>query len=244
MKRLSPRLSLVPLLFLFAACSAPLPAPIQTTSAPPTAQARIETLALPTLTDTPIPTLTRTLTATWTVTPGPTNTVTPAARFDQAQVIAVNFPLGGFQIVVRLPGVEAPLNLELEGRKYTCQLDPAAPDLLFCNGLSAPSIEQSISMVFTNPADGSLVWQGKTLIIRQAVPTETPVGFGYCKDRGKDMWCEVECRIHGDVPCLVATCNDACGPYYGINTCPDDVPITGICDKPTEMELRARYGIP
>jgi hypothetical protein len=145
---------------------------------------------------------------------------------------------------MRVPGLTAALNIELESHPFTCQMDAAAPETLFCQGLSGPPIEKSIHMIFTDPASGEEVYSGTTYIIRQAVPTATPEGFGSCPDRGKDLFCEVECRIYSDVPCIVATCNDACGPYFSIHTCPQDVPNDGICSSELERQMKDKYGLP
>jgi hypothetical protein len=210
----------------------------------PTARKRLETLILPTKTATITPTLTQALTATWTITPGPTNSVTPTAQFDKAQVISVTNPPGGFQVAMRVPGITAALDIILEARKFTCKLDPAAPETLFCQGLAGPPIDRPISLVFIDPKTGAEMYKGTTYIITAAVPTSTPVGFASCPDRGKNIFCEVECRTYGGDPCLVVTCNDACGVYYSLHTCPQDIPNDGMCSAEVEQEMRKKYGIP
>lgn len=237
------------LLILLAACTPAAPTTPTAIQSLPTAGVRLETLVIPTdtrvpPTDTPSPTPTQLLTATWTVTVGPTNSPTPMAQFEKAQVISLTNPADGFRLAIRVPGLTAALNLELEGRKFTCQMDTAAPETLFCYGLSRPPIDRSIRMVFTNPDGGAVVYDGKTFIIPQAVPTSTPEGWGSCPDRGKKLFCEVECRIYSGEPCIVATCNDACGPYFAIHTCPQDIPNDGICDSDLERQMKDKYGLP
>ena len=64
---------------------------------------------------------------------------------------------------------------------------------------------------------------------RLVIPTAllvppTPVGWAgnNCPQRGQNVSCETECRIAPDGnPCIVATCTDACGPYFSVHTCPD-----------------------
>jgi hypothetical protein len=244
--RLKILFAFLPVVLSLASACTPAAAPAVTESASPaalpSAQVHLETLVLPT--DTITPTATLALTATWTVTPGPTNSATPAAQFDKAQVLSVNNPVGGFLVSMRVPGLKTVLNILLETRKFTCSMDAKAPETLFCQGIDGPPIDRQISLVFVDPQSGAEVYKGTTYIIKAAVPTATPVGWASCPDRGKNIFCEVECRVYGGEPCIVATCNDACGPYFAVHTCPNDRPNDGLCSEEVNMELRRLYGIP
>ncbi len=230
---------------LLTGCHSAQPAPTATATSAilPTALVALETVP-PTLTLQPSPSLTPLLTATWTLTPGPTNTRTPQARFSEAQVVAVLQHNAGYQLTLKVPGLAQALDVLLANLPYSCQMVAEAPQTLFCQGLSRPPIDQRIAIVFRDPADGQELYQGETYIIQAAVPTPTPAGYFSCPDRGKDVFCEVECRIYGGNPCIVATCNDACGLYYSIHDCPQDIPNDGICDPELEAQMRDKYGLP
>lgn len=234
------------IILMLAACTPPaIPSPsaVHLPALETTAPSAEPTLTS-TVTSTITPTFTAVLTATWTVTPGPTNTSTPFAQFDRFEVTSVNELLGGWRLTVRVPGLDRPLNLIINERKFQCDMVKEAPETLFCQGLSRPNLDQQIDFSLTDPQTGEAVYAGKTYISPAAVPTSTPVGFANCPDRGKKLFCEVECRMYGTDPCIVATCNDACGPYYSIHTCPQDIPFDGICSHELELEMKIKYGLP
>lgn len=244
-----PLLVLSFILLLLAAACAPQaqPSPVSSPAYTVTAEGTLQTV-LPTLTETvtpsPSPSFTAVFTATWTVTPGPTNTVTPAAQFERSEIISVSGVEGGFLLTLRVPGVDADLNAEMAGRKFQCQYTAEAPDLLFCRGISRPPADQQLDLQFTDPASGAVLYSGLVVLSSLVIPTATPVGFASCADRGKNLFCEVECRIYDGNPCIVASCSDACGPYYSIHDCPEDRPNDGICDKDLELQMKIRYGLP
>jgi hypothetical protein len=242
---------IVALLAGLVACSTSTPTPMLAPTAAelPSASVRLETYTPPVDTSTlPPPTLTSTATLTlaptFTDTAAPTNSPTPEAQFDKALVTSVTNPPGGWQIIVHVPGLKTAYNVQVDSRLFKCVTAAAAPATLFCQGLSSPSINTTIPIVFIDPQSGAPVYTGKTIIPPSSVPTATPVGYFSCPDRGKNIFCETECRIYGGTPCLVVACSDACGPYYGLNNCPQDHPNDGICSAELEQEMKKKYGIP
>ncbi len=226
---------------MLSACASPAP-----TATPP-----------PLPTDTPQPSATSTPTATLTLTPTttatptltltPTLTSTPTPSFEQAKVIDLRFGVGGYQMVVVVPSLHDQYNLILGGIKFTCAVDEKAPERLFCFGLARPPLDQSLTLAFLHPETGKVVYQGKIILDSRALPTPVPSGYKQydCPDRGKNVVCEMECRIAPDGnPCVVATCFDACGPYYSVHTCPENVSQWTLCDDNLWREMKSRYNIP
>jgi hypothetical protein len=213
----------------------------------PTVSEKLQTIEVPTPTSTSTATATATFTRTPTLTllPSLTASPTPSALFDKAQVTSLSSAGDVFSIVVNIPGLKGAYNMVIDARKFTCVFDAKYPDRLFCSGSSQPGVEKNISLVFTDPDSGQEIYSGTTVIIRQALPTETPAGYFSCPNRGKNVFCEVECRIYdGSNPCLVATCLDDCGLYYSLDTCPGDRKNTGICSEDLERSMRQQYGLP
>jgi hypothetical protein len=212
----------------------------------PTASEVLQTMPVPTVTSTTPPTATATFTVTPTLTlvPSLTFTPTPVALFDKAQVTSLSTPNGIPSIGIKVPGLKGIYNIIIDTRKFTCQTDARAPEVLFCTGQASPRIDQTIPLVFTDPQSGAEVYSGTTYIIKEAVPTETPAGYFSCPNRGKNVYCEVECRTYSGAPCLVATCSDDCGLYYSINNCPQDRQNDGICSEELEAQMRTKYGLP
>ena len=131
---------------------------------------------------------------------------------------------------------------------YGCTVVAEAPDRLYCNGLKKPPVEKAIPLQFLDPEDDSLVYETSWSIPAAIVPTDIPVGdlTTWCEDRGKDVKCEYECRLdNSGKACMIASCYDACGYYFSVDSCPADLaaPFTP-CDGQTLEEMKARYNIP
>lgn len=191
-----------------------------------------------------------TLTAAATTLPAPTvtPTATPLADFTLLQVITMESNAFGWMVQLHLPGVTQPMLLKLDGKDYRCLLDERYAERLFCQGLTKPKIDQVLSLVFINPDSGEEIYRGSLIIPLAFVVPPTPVGYLHtaCEQRGKDVSCETECRIDPDGnPCIVATCTDACGPYFAVHSCPDDMPLPSpSCTAEQWVMMKKRYQIP
>lgn len=193
---------------------------------------------------------TATLTATPTSLSTPTFTLTaaPLADFSLLRVITLENNAFGWMIQFHLPGITQPLLLKLNGKDYRCSLDERYPDRLFCQGLSKPPIDQVLSLAFVKPDSGEEIYRRSLIIPLQFVVPPTPVGYLHtaCDQRGQNVSCETECRIDPDGnPCIVATCTDACGPYFAVHSCPDDMPLPSpSCTAEQWAMMKKRYQIP
>jgi hypothetical protein len=143
-----------------------------------------------------------------------------------------------------VPGLKSALNVILDARKFTCQMDALAPETLFCTGTSRPHVAEQIKLVFVDPQSGAEIYAGTTYIINQAVPTATREGYTSCPNRGKNVSCETECRIYSGDPCLVVSCFDDCGLYYSLDNCPSDRQNDSVCNEEQYKEMKDKYGIP
>ena len=150
-------------------------------------------------------------------------------------------------LTLALPGVQGAMRLSLGGQSYSCVSDPAYPDRLFCQGLARPAYDASLKLVFQDEASGKILYETTTVIPSALMLPPTPAGWGYntCADRGKNVSCETECRIapNGN-PCIVATCTDACGPYFSVHTCPDMSLDFRSCSPEQWTALKKLYQIP
>ncbi len=202
--------------------------------------------ALPSATATQTPTMTQTPTLTPTVTSSPT--ATPVARFNELKLLVLENKLGGWTMQWVLPGVQIPLKLLLDNRAYTCTVDVKYPDRLFCQGLAQPALDRPLTLVFLNPENGAEIYRTEFIIPAALLTPPTPVGYAQtnCPDRGKNVSCETECRIAPDgTPCIVATCVDACGPYFSVHSCPDDMPLPSpSCTAEQWVAMKKKYQIP
>lgn len=238
------------LIFTTGACTpqAALPAPsvIGSLVESPTVGMAASPTSSPTATVQTQPT--ETLTATPTSLPSPIVTPTPLTNFSLLRVITLESNAFGWMIQFHLPGITQPLLLKLNGKDYRCSLDERYPDRLFCQGLSKPPIDQVLSLVFVKPESGEEVYRGSLIIPLQFVVPPTPVGYLHtaCDQRGQNVSCETECRIDPDGnPCIVATCTDACGPYFAVHSCPDDMPLPSpSCTAEQWAMMKKRYQIP
>lgn len=230
------------LLLLLAACTPATPSPTPTLAPTETPQPTATATLTPTLTATATATLTPTATFT------PTPTPTPLASFDQIKPVQLGFGVGGWKLIVSVPNLSQAYDLLLGGQKYTCSYDAQYADRLFCFGLARPPLDTDMSYAFLDQATGKVVYSSRTVFASAAVPTDVPEGFVQtnCDQRGQNVTCEIECRIAPDGnPCLVATCFDACGPYYSVDSCPANVSVwPGLCSEEQTAELKARYNVP
>lgn len=234
---------------LLVACQAVPPE----TSAPAlaTGTATREMLLTPSVTSTlplePTFTPSPTLTATAEVSPSPVASATPGVQFDQLEVLAIDNRVGGWIITLALPGVQGEMRLLLGGQTYECSSDPAYPDRLFCQGLARPAYDTPLKIAFQDQASLRILYATTLTIPSALVLPPTPAGWGHnaCADRGKDVSCETECRIAPDgTPCMVATCTDACGPYFSVHTCPDMPMDFRSCSPEQWAALKKKYQIP
>ena len=235
--------------FLIASCAqgaAPVITPTPTLVTLPTAVTHLETLVLPTDTATATITVTPTITQTFTLTiePSITSSPTAVALFDKAQVTSLTTPGDQVRVAIKVPGIKSVMNIILNSRQFSCQMDAKAPEVLFCVGKEMVPVAKQIPLVFVDPQSGAEVYSGTTYIINQAVPTPTPAGYGNCPTRGKNTSCEVECRLYQGNPCLVVSCFDDCGLYYSLDNCPSSGQNEGICSEDLLNQMKKQYGIP
>jgi hypothetical protein len=244
-------LFLFSLTFFLVACSATTPqptatrppieptAPSQTVTSPPATAAAT---GLPTDTAAPVNTPTQT------VAPTPAVTATPAAAFDKMQIIDLRNALGGYSLVISVPGIQtAKYEMKLNGKDYFCVVDAKVADRLFCQGLVQPPFDMKMGVELRDSATQTLVYQGSTTMFQALVVKPTVVGWSKtnCPDRGKNVHCEMECRIapNGE-PCVAATCVDLCGAYFSVHTCPDMSLTYNSCNDKQWAQMKARYNIP
>lgn len=231
---------------LLSAClpSTPEPAPTSTPAALPTAQRRLETLEIPTstVTATSSPSPSPSASPTSTITPSPT----PSAVFDQLQILASDSIIGGVRITLALPGVDVPYILRIRGYEYKCVLDPQVKDRLYCVGLAQVPPGQKSNLVLLDPKSGQQVYAAE--VFYAGFFTSTPQGYtsNSCPQRGEGANCEPECRqLPEGGYCVVATCTDACGVYFSVNTCPVEMSMDfNSCTEEQWAEAKLRYSIP
>lgn len=240
--------SILLMIVIFAAACAPAatPEPTQTASpVPPT-----ET---PEPSDTPTLTPTETLTPSPSpsplpsLTPTPSNTPTPVVAFDQSEVISYSEEPGSYLLVLKLPGVYKNYDIKVDNYDYIGYFDPAYPDRLFARGYNRPTFSKDIKIVFYDIETKAELYSSTIMIAIR--PTLLPVAWNVsnnCDDRGKNVTCEYECRISpaDGNPCLAASCYDACGPYFSVNSCPPDMTAPfNMCNSDQERRLTALYGV-
>ncbi|WP_448335865.1 hypothetical protein [Bellilinea sp.] len=232
------------------ACSSPVEVTFQSAESTATAVPLVTFTASPVQLSTPNePALpSAILTPTAMMLPGPTPTAVPLADFSALRVVTIESNAFGWMIQFNLPGIKQPLNLKLDNKEYRCGVDERYPERLFCQGLAKPLIDQPMKLVFFNPESGAEVYRSNLIIPLAFVVPPTPVGYLHtaCEERGKQVSCETECRIDPDGnPCIVATCTDACGPYFAVHSCPDDMPLPSpSCTAEQWVMMKKRYQIP
>jgi hypothetical protein len=232
------------------ACTSPVEVtsqPVESTAtAVPPATITATPLQLSTTGEPELPPATPTSTAT--ILPSPTPTAEPLADFSALRVVSIESNAFGWMIQLNLPGIKQPLNLQLDNKEYRCAVDERYPERFFCQGLAKPLIDQSMKLVFFDPQSGAEVYRSDLIIPLAFFVPPTPVGYLHtaCEERGKQVSCETECRIDPDGnPCIVATCTDACGPYFAVHSCPDDMPLPSpSCTAEQWVMMKKRYQIP
>lgn len=211
---------------LLAACSAPTQAPTATPEPPTATFTAVPPTDTPAPTETPLPTTTATETNTPepTLTPTITLTPTPVVDFSKFKLISVAKKDYGFQIGLQVPGLQSPTKLVIGTQPYTCQIDPAFPDKMFCIGPEV-LLDTNMDIFFYTLEDNALIHQG-VVYIPSSIFVYYPPGIDWnaCPDRGKNVSCETEDRKWFDPPCIVSTCVDACGYFYSIDTCQQSTP--------------------
>jgi hypothetical protein len=227
-----------------AATSTALPAPktgitpLNSPTEPPT--------AAPTLTSTLYTTITSTFVATDTSVP--TASPSPTVDLTKAQVIDLSNGYGGIRMILKIKGINVPYNMIMAGIKFSCTINEKYPDYLTCFGLSRPPLDQPVTEAFLDPQTGQVVYQTKIILSSSSLPTQIPKGYPNtnCPDRGKNISCETECRIAPDGnPCIVATCTDACGLYFSVQSCPADMKLPSpLCNPDQWAQMKKKYGIP
>lgn len=233
---------------LVGSCTAtatPLP-PATDTLVPPTATLR------PSETPAPLPTETATVTPSPSPlpsrTPTPSSTATPAVAFDQLEVFSYSEETGSNLLILKVPGVRQDYNIKIDNFDYRCYYDAQYIDRLYCWGNNRPTFSRNINIVFYDLLTNELVHASKIMI--SVKPTLWPVVWNSsnnCDQRGENVACTVECRISPESgnPCLAASCYDACGYYFSVNSCPPDMSFPfESCSKSQRLEQFALYGIP
>jgi hypothetical protein len=195
---------------------------------------------------TPKPSATVTLTHTPAASVTITLTPTPAPAFEQVQILAVESVIGGVRVTLQLPNVLSEYKLTLRGYEYKCTLDPQVKDRLFCFGLGQIPAGQKAALVLSDPASGEQVYAAD--VFYAGFFTSTPQGNASndCPSRGENAGCETECRqLPEGGYCVVATCTDACGLYFSVNTCPSGMSMDfNSCTEEQWADARLRYSLP
>jgi hypothetical protein len=223
---------LVLLMLSLQACSAaPTAAPTATPA--PTDTASPQPSATPKPSDTPTPppptaTTTNTSTATQTNTPSQTPRPSFAGfKVDYAQVMPNSMQFG-----FSVPGIKENFKLVVNTSEFTCALNEKNPDKLYCTGAQFAQ-GQSLKLTFYSLSGSTTpVFETTFKVAYVKTPTSNPqtlaAGANKCPDRGKNVTGEIEYRKLGEGYCVVATCFDACGYYYSLNTCPSGTEHNGI----------------
>ena len=221
-----------------AACSAvPSLVPTLTLTLPPTLLPTQTETIRPSLTPVPSstasPQATRTISVTSTLTE--TITATPRPIFAGFQVDFVNYAYYGMQFAFTIPGIKLNYRLLANGTAFKCNLYDKYPNKLYCTGPAIkPNTEVQLSFlpmtgsetpVFeTNYKMGSMITPTIDIKTLQASnPTD-------CPQHGVNVRCETEYRKNNGSCCVVATCVDACGYYFSVDTCPRGMEMQGICE--------------
>lgn len=180
-----------------------------------------------------LPSVTPTLTLTSTATV--TSSATPRPVFAGFQVDFVEYAYYGMQFAFMIPGIQHNYRLLANGTSFKCTLYEKYPDKLFCTG---PAIKPNTEVAFSFlPLAGSdtPVFESKYKLGSMITPTinlETLTASNptTCPQHGVNVRCETEYRKIASGCCVVATCVDACGYYFSVDTCPKDMEMQGICE--------------
>lgn len=218
------------------ACSA-VPMTAATATPPPTRlPTQTETLRpseTTTPSNTPLPTATATLPST--STPSLTMTATPRPIFAGFQVEFVQYAYYGMQFAFFIPGIKLNYRLLANALPFKCSLYDQYPNKLYCIGPAiAPNTDVQLSFLPQTGSDtpvfeatyklGSMITP--TIDIR-TLKASNPTN---CPQHGVNISCETEYRKNEGGCCVVATCVDACGYYFSVDTCPVEMEMQGICE--------------
>lgn len=233
---------LVMMMGFFSACTAAveLTATAAPTQPPPVSETPrpIETLS-PSNTPSPQPTASFTPSPSPSMTHTATVTSTPTPSFAGFSVTYAQYTNYGMLIGFKIPGIKENYRLTVNKIEYKCQINDKAQDSLYCYG---PQFNQNeIVTLDFYPLEGESkpLYEVSYKVSLLVPPTVDPrilmtQAPGTCPQRGVDVTCETEYRNNGNGGyCIVATCNDACGYYYSMDTCPEGsinngiYPITG-----------------
>jgi hypothetical protein len=150
-------------------------------------------------------------------------------------------------LILKVPGAKTEYSLKIDNFDYQCYYDALYIDRLFCRGSNRPTFLRDIKVVYYDATTHEELY-ASTLVIAVR-PTLLPVIWDSahnCDDRGTNVSCDYECRVYPEngTPCLAASCYDACGLYFSVASCAQDVgPTFNMCDDATEQRLTALYGV-
>jgi hypothetical protein len=217
------------------ACSAATPTQTPTaTLVPATDTPQPSATVLPSDTPTLPPTATATASSTATLTATPSETPRPSFagfKVDYAELAAYGMSFG-----FTIPGIKENFKLMVNAFEYKCNLSDKSPDHLYCSG-SQFGQGQTVKLSFyalTGSKDPLFETTYKIMLVKTATidPRTLAAGAPACENRGKDVKGEIEYRKNNGSYCVVATCFDACGYYYSVNTCPSGSEHNGIYQFP------------
>lgn len=221
------------LVFILSSCSTA----VETIA--PTLPATATIPAVPSITVTMPTTATNepTVTALPTLTLTPTVTVTRGPDFSGVVIKGIGPHKMGLMMTLEIPDLNQLYRLKILNQLYTCSAVAQYPNRMYCYG---PLFEtgQNQEIAFLQADADVEVFRNTFLVPNLNSPTSMPAGDArtWCPERGQNVTCEVECRIGPNGPCIVATCFDACGYYYSVHTCPDDMPIPSPMCNPEDQE--------
>jgi hypothetical protein len=151
-------------------------------------------------------------------------------------------------LILKVPGVKQDYNLKIDNFDYRCYYDPKYIDRLYCRGINRPTFNSNIKIVYYELLTNQVLYSSTVVI--SVKPTLWPVVWDSthnCDLRGTNVTCTAECRISPESgnPCLAASCNDACGYYFSVSSCPPDMSnIFQSCSESQRLQQFALYGIP
>ena len=231
---------LVTVMVIFTACTAVTGQPtaaVPTQPPPVTVTPRASETPAPSNTSTPQPTASHTITPS--VTPAPTKTSTPTPSFAGFSVAYAQYTNYGMLIGFKIPGIKQSYRLKVNDVDYTCKLNEKAVNSLYCYGPQFGENETVKLVFYPLTGNDTPLYEASYKVSLLVPPTIDPrilmtQAPGSCPARGVNVTCETEYRNNGKGGyCIVATCNDACGYYYSMDTCPPGsvnngiYPITG-----------------
>ncbi len=238
--RISYLIVLVMVMGFISACTSAVvqPTPTVPTQPPPASETpRPSETPAPSNTSTPRPTASFTVTPS--VTPTATETSTPTPSFAGFSVTYAQYTYYGMLMGFKIPGIKENYRLKVNDVDYKCELNDKAPDSLYCYGPQFGQNETVKLVFYPLTGDDTPLFEVSYKVSLLVPPTVDPrilmtQAPGSCPARGVNVTCETEYRNDGKGGfCIVATCNDACGYYYSMDTCPEGsinngiYPITG-----------------